>query len=311
MLHSRMLRYLDEVARCGSIRQAAERLNVASSAINRQILALEAELGTPIFQRLPRKLRLTATGELVIGHVRETLKEHRRVQSRIHDLKGLGAGEVTLATMNGLAGGLLPRLAAEFAERHPRAKIAIRSLFVDEIVHAVVSGEADVGLAYNLPADPRLRLVATFDTRLGAVVAPTHPLALRSPVRLSECAAYPIILADASMTVHQIMTAAFARADLVIEPAFRSNSIEFMKTLARREKGVTFLSNVDVAEEQATGSLVYLPIQDRHVSTQPLILVQRAKRTLDATASLFMADITDALRELVVSSYRKSAINHR
>ena len=106
MLHSRMLRYLDEVARCGSIRQAAERLNVASSAINRQILALEAELGTPIFQRLPRKLRLTATGELVIGHVRETLKEHRRVQSRIHDLKGLGAGEVTLATMNGLAGGL-------------------------------------------------------------------------------------------------------------------------------------------------------------------------------------------------------------
>ncbi len=51
MLHSRMLRYLDEVARCGSIRQAAERLNVASSAINRQILALEAELGTPIFHR--------------------------------------------------------------------------------------------------------------------------------------------------------------------------------------------------------------------------------------------------------------------
>jgi DNA-binding transcriptional LysR family regulator len=299
MLHSRMLRYLDEVARCGSIRQAAERLNVASSAINRQILALEAELGTPIFHRLPRRLRLTASGEVVISHVRETLKEHRRVQSRIQDLKGLGVGEVTLATMNGLAGGFLPRIAAEFGQRHPRAKISIRSLFADEIIHAVVSGEADLGLGYNLPTDPRLRLVESFDTRLGAVVSPTHPLALRSPVRLSECASYPLILSDTSMTIHQIMITAFARSDLVIEPTYRSNSPEFMKNLARSEKGVTFLSNVDVAEEQVTRSLVYLPIQDRHVSTQPLSLVHRGKRTLETTASLFMEEIRDALRDLV------------
>jgi len=76
-------------------------------------------------------------------------------------------------------------------------------------------------------------------------------------------------------------------------------AFEFMKKLARSEKGVTFLSDVDVAEEQQTGSLVYLPIQDRHVSKQPLCLVHRAKRTLDTTASLFMEDIRDALRELV------------
>jgi DNA-binding transcriptional LysR family regulator len=53
MLHSRMLRYLDEVARAGSIRQASLRLNVAASAINRQIMMLEAEMGGQIFERLP------------------------------------------------------------------------------------------------------------------------------------------------------------------------------------------------------------------------------------------------------------------
>src|SRR5687768_8646043 len=57
MLHSRLLKYLDEVARLGSIRKASARLNVASSAINRQILALENELGAPIFERMPRRLR--------------------------------------------------------------------------------------------------------------------------------------------------------------------------------------------------------------------------------------------------------------
>src|SRR5882757_246157 len=79
MLHSRLLKYLDEVARVGSIRKASVRLNVASSAINRQILALENKLGAPIFERMPRRLRLTATGEVLIAHVRETLKGHQRV----------------------------------------------------------------------------------------------------------------------------------------------------------------------------------------------------------------------------------------
>ncbi|MFT9298953.1 MAG: LysR family transcriptional regulator, partial [Gluconobacter sp.] len=74
MLHSRLLIYLDTVARCGSIRKAGEQLNVASTAINRQILTLEDNLGTPIFQRLPRKLVLTAAGEILLAHVRETLK---------------------------------------------------------------------------------------------------------------------------------------------------------------------------------------------------------------------------------------------
>src|SRR6204780_3313840 len=91
MLHSRLLRYLDEVSRLGSIRKAAVRLNIASSAINRQILALENELGAPIFERMPRRLRLTATGEVLIAHVRDTLKGHQRAQAQIKGLKGLGS----------------------------------------------------------------------------------------------------------------------------------------------------------------------------------------------------------------------------
>ena len=69
MLHNRLLIYLDEVVRCGSIRAASRKLNVASSAINRQILALEEDLGTPIFERLPRRFR----PRVLLGH-RRTLR---------------------------------------------------------------------------------------------------------------------------------------------------------------------------------------------------------------------------------------------
>ena len=71
MNHLRHLRYIDEIARCGSIRLAAERLHVAASAVNRRLLDIEDELGTPVFERLPRGMRLTAAGELFIQYVRE------------------------------------------------------------------------------------------------------------------------------------------------------------------------------------------------------------------------------------------------
>src|SRR5260370_3922125 len=121
MLHARVLKYLDEVARLGSIRKAAARLNVASSAINRQILALENELGAPIFERMPRRLRLTATGEVLIAHVRDTLKGHQRVESHIEALKGLTRGEGTIATMNGFAPRPLPRFPSAIPESPPPA----------------------------------------------------------------------------------------------------------------------------------------------------------------------------------------------
>ena len=112
MLHGRMLRYLDEVARSGSIRRAATKLNVASTAINRQILALEEELGEPIFERLPRRLRLTATGEVLIEHVRETLKNYGNVTRRLEALKGVRQGQIAIATTFGLAAGPVARIAA-------------------------------------------------------------------------------------------------------------------------------------------------------------------------------------------------------
>lgn len=71
MNHLRFLRYVDEVARAGSVRQAAERLHVAPSAVIRRIQDLEHELGTPIFERLPRGMRLTAAGELFVAYIRQ------------------------------------------------------------------------------------------------------------------------------------------------------------------------------------------------------------------------------------------------
>jgi DNA-binding transcriptional LysR family regulator len=299
MLHARMLRYLDEVVRSGSIRQAAERLHVSASSINRQIIALEEELGAQIFHRLPRRLRLTAMGELLISHIRDTLKQYERLQMRLEELRGVRGGHIRIAAMHGIAGGVLQPVVANFRRNHPGVMITISAHTVDGIVNALLSEEADLGLAYRLPDNPNLIATAVFPTRMGAVVSPSHPLALRSPARLSDCLEYPIVLADESMTIHRLMTDAFSRAGLRFQPDYLSNSVEFMKSMARSREAVTFLSRIDVAEDQREGTLVFVPLQGHYIRRQELTMARRSRGgAVDPAVSLVEEDIRSALKRL-------------
>jgi DNA-binding transcriptional LysR family regulator len=299
MLHARMLRYLDEVVRSGSIRQAAERLHVSASSINRQIIALEEDLGTQIFHRLPRRMRLTAAGELLISHIRETLKQYERVQARLEELRGVRGGEVRIAAMHGIAGGVLRPVVASFRRNHPGVTITISAHVVQGIVDALLTGEADLGLAYKLPDNPNLIATGVFPTQMGAVVAPSHPLVLRSPVRLSDCLGHPIVLADASMTIHRLIADGFSRAGLAFRPDYLSNSVEFMKSMARSGEAVTFLSRIDVAEDQREGTLVFVPIQGHYIRRQELTMARRARgAAVDPAVSVVEEDLRTALKRL-------------
>jgi DNA-binding transcriptional LysR family regulator len=295
MLHSRLLTYLDEVARAGSIRKAAARLNVASSAVNRQILALEETLGVPLFERMPRRLRLTASGEVLIAHVRETLKEHQRVRARIEALRGLTRGEVTIATMNGLAAGPLPAFIRDILDTHPRVHIRVRVLPLESITNAVATGEADLALGYNLTVPPTLRIIASHDLHLGAVVAPGHPLTKRRPLWLGDCLQFPLVTADASMTIRPVVDLACSRANIALQPTIETNSIVLMKQLARSGAAVTFLNALDVGEDVVRGELAYLPLQDFQIRPMTLRLAVRARGTLDAFPSLVAEELRKAL----------------
>ena len=109
MRHLRFLRYVDEVARAGSIRKAAEQLHVTASAVNRRVMDLEDELGAPLFERRPRGVRLTAAGELFVRYIREQSGDVERMKSQIEDLKGLRRGTVRIACSQALALDFLPR----------------------------------------------------------------------------------------------------------------------------------------------------------------------------------------------------------
>lgn len=297
MLHSRLLTYVDEVARTGSIRKAATHLNVAASAISRQILALEIQLGTPLFQRLPKKLVLTAAGEILIGHIRHTLKELTRAQTKIEELKGLRRGEIVLAMMSGLASNLVPGTVKQFRLANPRVKLVL-TLFTtgEEIQSAVAGGEADLGIGFDFTKDGNLKVLARAIGKLGAVMAPSHPLAKRSGVRLSDCVDYPLVIADGSSAIRPYLDTAFSRVALEPQPIIETNAIEIMRHAAILDNGITFLTPFDIEFERRAGRLVYVPVRELANDAQTLMLIGNVRGST-AIASVLAEMLKAMMRE--------------
>ncbi|GAB2681328.1 LysR family transcriptional regulator [Nocardia goodfellowii] len=295
MLHSRLLQYIDEVARLGSIRAAGARLHVAPSAINRQILLLEAELEQRLFERLPRGMRPTPAGEALLAHIRGTLRQYRETVADIRDLQALGSGEVVIATMTGLASGVVATAAASFRTRHPQVRISIRTMSSLDILHAVENSEADLGLGFNISASTQVEVCWQMNTRLGVVVSPHHPLVQMDTIPLAQCAPYPLIFADRSMVIHGIVAEAFAHAEIDIQPAFHTNSIETMKRLAISGEAIAFLSEFDIAEELRDGRLAFRPVRDAF-SNNIVSLVRREKHGHGLAGFLLADEIVAALR---------------
>lgn len=297
MLHARMLTYLDEVARCGSIRKAAEKLNVASTSINRQILALEEELGEPIFDRMPRKLRLTATGEALIEHVRETLRNYSRFSRQLDSLKGLQRGQLTIATTLGLAGGPLPDICARFLARHPGVTLHMRALFGETICGSLLAGEVDLALGFNLPPNPGLKSVFHLESPIGLVVHPGHPLARRAEVRVSDVVDLPLALPEQDMSLRVLIDLALSRLPALPTPRIETNSIEAIKRIVASGDAVGFLNPLDVSVDRAEGRLCYVPLAP--AQSQTLRLAARARGAIDPLSSRFVEFLREELDALL------------
>jgi len=294
MLHGRMLRYLDEVVKCGSIRKAASRLNVSASAISRQILSLEKDIEAPIFERMPNGLRLTATGEILIGHVRTTIQEHQRARAQMAALKGLIRGEATIATMGGLAGSLLSEVVRDFRVAYPGVRLIVRVLSGEAIVQSVLSGDAHIGLAYGLPHHPRLYRAIEFDHPIGVVVARDHPFAIRRSVRFVDCLPHPLVMMERGMSLREAVEA-LVPVNAWCAPAVETNSLEMIKRLARTSPNVAFLNFIEVEEELRSGELIFVPLVGRN-ARQNIALVHRASGPLDPVTSVVANFVSDAAK---------------
>jgi DNA-binding transcriptional LysR family regulator len=291
----RLLVYVDAVARHGSIRKAADALNVAPSALNRQVLELEQDLGSALFERLPRGVRLTAAGEVFLAYARQAISELKAVGSQVEQLRGLVRGQVGVAAVESVAGELLPSAIMQFQTAHPNVRFHVRIGVPEEVVAAVVADQVDLILTHHPPPRKSVAVAAVAEQALCALMACDHPLAGRRELRLRDCLAYPLALGDTALAGRSLIEQVLAQASFDLEPRLISNSVETMKAFARLNRGVCFQFRKPGNGLVPPGDMIALPLVDPPLLQARLFLATRRGRVLPIAAATFVEQLRTAL----------------
>ena len=260
-IHAPFLKYFREVARCGSIRLAARRLYVASSAVNRQILKIEDELGVKLFERTPSGMELTAAGDVLANHVERTLAEADRTIAEISAIALGVRPPITIAAQESVIAEFLPKALVLLHAEYPDVLTAFKAAGGRDLSRLLNTGAADLALAFDNPPAPGIECVASCALAVGAIVSPQHPLAGESGVTLQDCAEFPIVLPDQTWPLRDLLDAELSKSGVEPNVVTSSNSVEFLRLMLDRQFGIGFQTVVGIESQVAGGELVHVPLR--------------------------------------------------
>jgi DNA-binding transcriptional LysR family regulator len=297
-MHASVLRYFLEVARAGSIRKAAQKLFVASSAVNRQILQLEEELGAELFDRLPTGMRLNAAGEVVLRHVRTTLHDFELLRSELDAQKGERSGHITVVAMDSLFVDVLPTAVDEFTVEFPAVTFTLLAMSPSDVPPKVSGGEADIGICFVTRAPAGTEIVASAALPIGVVMATSHPLAGQARIRYDDCRGYPFLLSYGRWPIYDTLAPAFAEFWDSIEPRISSNASPLLKRSVVAGRGIAFFSKLGFMQEIADGEAVWRPLDDPAINKLRVGVLVGKGRELPYVVRAFQARLLKKLADL-------------
>ncbi len=279
-LNPKALRYLTAVADLGSVQAAARVVAISASAIDRQILLLEEELGVPLFERQARGMRLTAAGELLVALAQRWKSDLNRTLSDVKQLQGINQGQLRLAAMDSLANGLLPGFIHRVAQEHGGIVLEVDIVSTGEAVRRLCEGGVDLAVAFNLKAQRELHIVRTADLPLGCVVAAGHALAGRDQVSFKDVAGWPLAVQSHALAIRRYLERRHAWLLQEARPPLVTNSLQLVKSLVRSGSHVALTSELDAGPEILEGSVRFVPLSDRSAQPQTIGVAVSASRPL-------------------------------
>lgn len=248
-IHARGLLYFDAIRRNGSIRGAARQLFIDASAVNRQLIQLEQELGFALFERLSGGLQLTPAGELFARHATRVLQDAEWLENELDMLRG----KVHVVGVESLHSALLPEVIGSMLERYPGISLQVTSASSGHIAEYVANGRADVGMAFDMPQHEDVEHAASGRFRLGALVMAGHPLARKRSVTLAQCTPWPFILGTEDLASYALIQGELKALPEPPKAVVRATSVELMKRLAAAGHGIAFQTRLGL---EATASTV-------------------------------------------------------
>jgi len=287
------LRFIDAVAREKSIRKAAEKLAITSTALNRRILQIEDEIGQPLFERLASGVRLNTAGEIFVQHIRNQTAELARVQSQIADLSGMRRGHIRIAGGAESMQHFLPEAISNYRAEHPAVTFDVLRHNGVEAEEALRTMDADIALIFEPIKTANFQTMATARQPLYCLMAETHPLARNPVVRIRDCHEFPTILPGDDDGIRQLLNVGLIRRNIELRPVIETNSHEFLHSYLTKEPVISFQIPIAMPAGLLCGKgnrdgIVARPVNSTDIPAGTLHIGQLKGRVLPVAAAKFL-----------------------
>lgn len=294
-MHSSEIRYFLAVASSGSLSAASQQLFVAVSAISRQIQRLEAEIGTPLFDRHARGMVLNDAGRIFESHVRRSMLGMDQALAEIKGLKAVRRTALRLACTDGMAFSLLPTLCSQFRQLHPAVSFTLTVSSTLGVAEILRQGECDVAFQFSLQPERGVNVVGSWPAPVLMVMNEHHPLATK-PFQLRDLTAFPVALPDQGTTVRQLFELSCQMSGTFIEPVLTCNNFSTLYSfLLQNPQAITLCSQFTVLYQAKEHGLLLRSLGIDQLTQRTLQVRTVSGRQQSAALSLFLTFVAKEL----------------
>ncbi|MBP0583408.1 LysR family transcriptional regulator [Labrys sp. LIt4] len=279
--------YFNAAAECLSIRGAGRRLNIASSAVTRQIAQLEDALGLELFERDRRELKLTPAGQVLHRHIRRLSIPLEAAVSELDMLRGLKTGTVHVVTVESVGISFLPQLITDFRQLYPRLQVDVSVVSSAEVIARLADERADVGFGFVARPSEHVEIAARRDVRIGVVMSPDHPLMKVPTLTLADCIAFPMAVAKPEISIRDVIEPFLQRSALNLPSLVEVDSIRMLVELALIGGYASVMTPIGAQNELRSGALRFRALEDPDLPTNRFGLMVRARSTQQFAAAVF------------------------
>lgn len=242
-----------EVARHQSFSLAAEALFITQPAISKRINQLENELGTPLFNRINRKVTLTEAGHALLPRVqalRNELEDIRRIAS---NLSGNLQGSLVMGTSHHIGLRRLPPVLSRFNRGHPSVRLDLHFVDSEQACLAVERGELELALI-TLPTElpPQLQAQRIWTDQLHIVTNRDHALGRASHISLETLVKYRCVMPGKDTYTYRIICQALAPFDTQLDVYISTNYLETLKMLVSAGLGWSLIPHTMLDDSLTT-----------------------------------------------------------
>lgn len=286
---SKELRSFVVIAHSGSIRAAAEKLNISAPALSRQIKILEESYGKQLLIRSSEGVLLSTEGAELRDAATKWFAADAGLSKNFHQDKKKADLRLRLGTMAGLVDTWVPALMERLEGTHDNVELDLVVGSTSEIIARAEALELDIAVAFNVPKLTNLVVAESREYHLGVVFAPGFGPSGDGPISLKEALEFPLCLPSSALSMHTRLISEILSVRVSPDVYVTSNSVPAILHFLRRGRGVGFLTWPDVAHDVEAGRLVFRPLAVRRLTETLSTAICRGNNLGNATPSVMNA----------------------